>query len=346
MREESPIQGVPQQILLHDVTLRDGNHAVGHQISAAEAVEYAKMAQRAGLSRLEVGHGNGLGGSSVLVGLSLEDDLRVVEEVRAAVPGLEIAVHVIPSFASINLHLIPAIEAGVGFARVAAHCTEADTTEAHIRFFRSRGLKVGGALMMASRLGVEGLVGSAELMEGFGATEIVFMDSTGSMGPTKVSELVSTACSRLSIPVGFHAHDNFGLALGNSVAAIHAGATFVDGSILGFGAGAGNAKIEQLVSASSIEGWDFSLDAKAILRLALFASDSLGFRSSVASPQDVAVAKADLFSGFRSLVEEVSGEFDLDFFELAEALGRESLVAGQEDRVRTVAHKMARKQKQ
>ena len=340
MTEDSRIQRQLQKVRLHDVTLRDGNHAVGHQITTAQAVEYAKKAKEAGITRLEVGHGNGLGGSSVLVGLSLEDDVRIVEEIRKAVPDMEIAVHVIPSFASVNLHLIPAIEAGVGFARVAAHCTEADTTEAHIKFFRSHGLEVGGALMMASRLNAEGLVRSAELMEGFGATEVVFMDSTGSMGPTMVSELISTACSRLSIPVGFHAHDNFGLANGNSVAAIHSGARFVDASILGLGAGAGNAKIEQLVSLGSREGYDFSLNNNAVLRLALFASESLKFESTVSSPQDVAIAKADLFSGFRSLVSKMAREFDLDFFELAEALAKESLVAGQEDRVRTIAHKM------
>ena len=61
-------------ILISDPTLRDGNHAVSHQLSVDQNKKYCKAADVAGVPIVEVGHGNGLGASSMQVGLAKVDD--------------------------------------------------------------------------------------------------------------------------------------------------------------------------------------------------------------------------------------------------------------------------------
>lgn len=325
------------QIRIHDVTLRDGNHSIGHAVSPETAVAYARAAYDAGIRRLEVGHGNGLGGSSVSVGMSAFPDREIIEAVRDAVPGMGIAVHSIPAFASVIRQLVPALDAGAGFFRVAAHCSEADTTAVHIRFLREKGVNVGGALMMVSRASPTLLVDQALLMQEYGATEIVFMDSTGRLLPNDVKEIAVAAQAALDIPFGFHAHDNMGLAVWNSVTAVQEGASFVDASVLGFGAGAGNARLEILATVFDLCGFSSGVSSTKVLELAQYSRDSLGLIPASSSPESVALSSADLFSGFQKLVTQESDSAGVGFFVLAEALSQTGLVAGQEDLVRSFA---------
>lgn len=326
-----------RNVRIHDVTLRDGNHAVRHALSPDVAAKYAQAAIDVGIRRLEVGHGNGLGGSSASVGLAAYTDIEVIAAVRQAVPDIEIAVHSIPAFASINRQLAPALDAGVGFFRVAAHCSEADTTEVHIKFLRECGVFVAGALMMVSRCSPSQLVQQASLMQSYGAMEVVFMDSTGRLLPADVRAIASEARGALEIPFGFHTHENLGLAVWNSITAVEEGASFVDGSILGFGAGAGNARLEILAMVLELCGFSSGIESGKALDLARFARDSLGLLPASSSPEAVALASADLFSGFLKPIAQESEAAGVSFFALTKALADKKLVAGQEDIVRTVA---------
>ena len=76
---------------------------------------------------------------------------------------------------------------------------------------------------------------------------VYLADSLGSMRPERVTELIRRFATHAPHAIGFHAHDNQGLALANSLAAIEAGASWVDATMCGMGRGAGNAKTEQLL---------------------------------------------------------------------------------------------------
>jgi 4-hydroxy 2-oxovalerate aldolase len=76
---------------------------------------------------------------------------------------------------------------------------------------------------------------------------VYLADSLGSMRPARVTELIRRFATHTPHPIGFHAHDNQGLALANSLAAIEAGASWIDATMAGMGRGAGNAKTEQLL---------------------------------------------------------------------------------------------------
>src|ERR1700748_738796 len=106
-----------KHILISDPTLRDGSHAVAHQISAHQIAVYATAADKAGVPIVEVGHGNGLGASSMQVGLSLEDDVTMLETARKHLFKSKLGIHVIPGFATIKRDLIRALDIGVDVVR-------------------------------------------------------------------------------------------------------------------------------------------------------------------------------------------------------------------------------------
>ncbi|TLM98961.1 MAG: 4-hydroxy-2-oxovalerate aldolase, partial [Actinobacteria bacterium] len=211
-------------LLIHDVTLRDGSHAVGHQLSLEQFCAYARAADEAGVHVVEVGHGNGLGASSLQLGESAVADEQLLVAARESLTRSRLGVHVIPGFATINQDLRRAIEIGVDVVRVASHCTEADITERHISFVREAGKEVYGVLMMSHMASPHTLLDEARKMELYGAEGVIIMDSAGAYLPGDVTERISTLVDGLGIPVGFHAHNNLGLAVGNSLAAVDAGA--------------------------------------------------------------------------------------------------------------------------
>jgi 4-hydroxy 2-oxovalerate aldolase len=109
----------------------------------------------------------------------------------------------------------------------------------------------------------------------YGAEAIVIMDSAGAYFPDDVTERISTLVDGLSIPIGFHGHNNLGMAISNSVAAVKAGASILDGSIRGFGAGAGNTQLEVLIAVLGRLGFDTGIDLYKILDAADVAEDLL-----------------------------------------------------------------------
>jgi len=329
------------KIVISDPTLRDGNHAVGHQLSAEHIAAYCKAADAAGVEIVEVGHGNGLGASSLQLGESKTPDRVALEVARENLSKSKLGIHVIPGFATIERDLKPALALGVDVVRVAAHCSEADICERHISFSRSQGVEVWGCLMMSHMISPTLLLEQARKMESYGAEGVVFMDSAGHYLPENVRRRVETLVNGLSIEVGFHAHNNLGLAIANSIAAVESGATLLDGCARGFGAGAGNAQLEVLVAVLERLGYSTGIDLYKILDAADLAEQIL--MKEIPSIRSISVVSgmAGVFSGFIKPVTRIAKEFDVDPRDVFFELGRRKIVAGQEDIILEVAKELA-----
>ena len=326
-----------KHILISDPTLRDGNHAIGHQLSAEQIQAYCIAAEAARIPVVEVGHGNGIGASSLQLGESRCPDHIALKTARDALKNTKLGIHCIPGFATIEKDLKPAIDLGVDVVRVASHCTEADLTDRHIRFASNAGKIVYGVLMMSHMVSKEELAEQAKKMESYGAEAIVFMDSSGHYLPTDVSSRVSTLIKTLTIPVGFHAHNNLGMAIANSIAAVEAGATILDGCARGFGAGAGNAQIEVLVAVLERMGYHTGIDFYKLLDASDLAEKSLIKDLPTIKSTSIVSGLSGVFSGFMKPVERVSKEYGVDPRDLFFELGRRKIIAGQEDLIIEVA---------
>ncbi len=328
-------------ISISDPTLRDGNHAVGHQLDVEQIAAYCRAADAAGVSIVEVGHGNGLGASSLLVGEAKTPDSIALEVARKNLTKSKLGIHVIPGFATIERDLKPALGMGVDVVRVAAHCSEADICERHISFSRGQGVEVWGCLMMSHMISPVFLLEQARKMESYGAEGVVFMDSSGHFLPEDVRKRVELLVSELSIAVGFHAHNNLGLAIANSIAAAEAGATLLDGCARGFGAGAGNTQLEVLVAVLERLGYRTGIDLYKILDAGDLAEQILMQKIPSITSVSVVSGTAGVFSGFMRPVSRIAKEFDVDPRDLFFELGRCKIVAGQEDMILEVAKELA-----
>lgn len=333
---------VLREVTVSDPTLRDGNHAVQHRLSAEQIAAYCEAADAAGVPIVEVGHGNGIGASSLQLGMSACPDETALKTARVALKRSRLGIHVIPGFATVERDLALAVDCGVDVIRVASHCTEADLTERHIGFACQKGKTAIGVLMMSHMASPETLLEQARKMESYGAEGIVFMDSSGHFLPAQVSERVVALRAGLGIPIGFHAHNNLGMAIANSVAALEAGATMIDGTARGFGAGAGNAQLEVLVAVIERLGYRTGIDLYKLLDAADMAETRIVERLPSISSVSVVSGLSGVFSGFLKPVLRVAAQYGVDPRDVFFELGRRRIVAGQEDLIIEVASDLAK----
>jgi 4-hydroxy 2-oxovalerate aldolase len=329
-----------KKIIITDSSLRDGNHSVSHSIELSSIKKYCQAADNAGIPIVEIGHGNGLGASSLLIGKASFSDHDMLKTARENLSDSKLGVHVIPGIATIEKDIKPAIDLGVDVFRIASHCSEATVTKSQIEFLRKKNIEVFGVLMMTALASPEELVKNALEMQAYGALGIIIMDSTGTYLPYDVEKRIKLLVDKLEIPVGFHAHNNLSYAIHNSVVAIQNGATYIDACIRGFGAGAGNAPLEILIPVLDKYGYKVDVNFKKIIIEADKVLNYLIPKVPVSAPVNILTGLNKLFSGFEKPIINASKINKLEYSSLIFELGNRKLVAGQEDLILEVANNL------
>jgi 4-hydroxy 2-oxovalerate aldolase len=236
-----------------------------------------------------------------------------------------------------------AADAGASVARVATHVTEADISEQHMGLAKKRGMEVMGFLMMAHMAPIDVMIHNGRLMESYGADYVYVVDSAGYMLPPEVSERVQALKEALTCKVGFHGHNNLGVAVGDTLAAIEAGADIVDGSLRAFGAGGGNAPTETLVAALQRLGIKTGVDLYKIMDAAKLV-DPLKSQPKQGPDATLILGFAGVYSSFLLHTARAAERFDVDPRDILIELGRRRVVGGQEDMIIDVAYELAQRQ--
>lgn len=331
-----------KDLKIFDSTLRDGSHAISHQLTAAQVEEYCRAIDAAGMHTVIVGHGNGLGASSLQVGQVATSDHELLTVARRELKKTKLGVFMLPGFGTIKDDLAPALQLGVDLVCVGAHCTEADVTQQYISYVAEQGREVYGVLMMYHMTSVDRLVEEAKKMVSYGAQGIIIMDSAGASTPALVKETITALVQSLPVPVGFHAHDNLGMAVAHTWMALEAGARIVDGTVRGFGAGAGNCPIEVLVALLKKMDYTVPVDLYTLMDV----SDQI-VTKIMKKPQEIDSVSltsglAGVFSGFALPVKRAAERYQVDPRDIFMALGKRRVVGGQEDIVMEVAMEIAK----
>jgi 4-hydroxy 2-oxovalerate aldolase len=205
------------------------------------------------------------------------------------------------------------------------------------------GLETVGFLMMAHIRPPAVLVEQAKLMESYGADCVYIVDSAGAMLPHDAAARVRALKGALSIQVGFHAHNNLGLAIGNTLAALEAGADQIDGCLRGLGAGAGNAATELLAAVFDRLGINPGLDVFALMDAAEYVVAPIMPFQPFPDRDAIAIGYAGVYSTFLLHAKQAGEHYGVDAREILVELGRRQAVAGQEDWILDVALELARK---
>jgi 4-hydroxy 2-oxovalerate aldolase len=317
-------------IQIYDPTLRDGHHAVRHVLDREQLRAYAVAADSAGVPVVEVGHGNGLGASSLQAGRAKLTDDEMLSVVREALTRSRMGVFMLPGWGT-AADLRKAIGHGADLVRIGAHCTESTVTERHIGFLRENGVEAHGVLLMSHMAAPERLAEECRQLTKFGATAVGIFDSSGHYLPPDVTERITAIRDAVDVPVIFHGHNNLGMAVANSVAAAQAGAGIIDGCARGFGAGAGNTQLEVVVPVLERMGFATGIDLYRLLDAADIAERELMPAPPTIDSVSLVSGLAGVFSGFKTRVLDSSRSAGVDPRDVFFELGRRQAIAGQED---------------
>jgi 4-hydroxy 2-oxovalerate aldolase len=299
-----------------------------------------------GVYAIIVGHGNGLGASSLQVGLSLLSDDEMIATARGNLFATKLGAYLIPGFGTIQDDIIPAMEHGVDLFKIGCHCTEADTTRQHIEYVREHDKEVYGILMMYHMASPERILEEARKMQSYGAQGVILMDSAGASSPEMVRKYISMLSDNMQIAIGFHAHNNLSMAVGNTYVALEEGASIVDGTIRGFGAGAGNCQIEALAALLEKCGYKLNIDLYRMFNASETIIKPISLEETGLSDISIVSGMAGVFSAFKTPVQNAAKEFNVDSRDIFIELGKRKVVAGQEDMIIEVAKKLSEKNRE
>ena len=237
------------RIRFYDTTLRDGEQTVGVVLSPQQKLEIARKLDELGVSRIEAGFPR----------VSVEDaeaiQLMQKAKLKAELWGFSRAVKAdVEELARLGLHA-SVIEAPTSDIKLKAYGLTRDdvlrrVTDA-MNIAKQNGITVAFFAVDGTRTELDFLKEIYLAALEAGAAEIVVVDTIGACGPEAVEFLVREVCAWVGpdVPVHYHGHNDFGMATACAVAAVRAGATWIQGTINGMGERAGNADICEIALA-------------------------------------------------------------------------------------------------
>src|SRR6187431_2160748 len=260
---------------LYDTTLRDGEQTIGVVLTPEEKLEIAQALDAAGVDRIEAGFPR-----------VSADDFRAVELIVAA--GLRAEVWGFSRAVQADVDAL--VELGVGASVIESPISDGKLEALGVS--RETMLeRIGKAVSFAAGHGIHvaffGVDSSRASLDFFdrayaaaveaGAVEVVVVDTLGIATPEAAALLVSRALDRLDVPVHWHGHDDFGLGTAAAIAAVQAGATWVQGTINGMGERAGNADlVEVALALEALYGIPTRLDLTRARELSRLVAEKAG----------------------------------------------------------------------
>ena len=333
-----------RKVTVHDMCLRDGMHPKRHLITVEQMVAVARAMEEARVPLIEVTHGDGLGGKSVNYGFPAASDEEYLTAVCKVVNHTRVSALLLPGIGTVD-HLKMAVDCGISTIRVATHCTEADVSEQHIGMAGEiEGLDTVGFLMMAHMIEAEELVAQLKLMESYGANCVYITDSAGYMLPDDVTARVALARRELKpdTEIGFHGHHNLAMGIANSLAAVEAGASRIDGSMAGLGAGAGNTPLEVFIAVCDRMGIETGVDLFKAMDIAEDLIVPMMDHPIRVDRDALTLGYAGVYSSFLLFAKRSAEKYKLSSRDILVELGRRKTVGGQEDMIEDLALDMAR----
>lgn len=307
-----------------DVTLRDGSYAINFSFTLNQTKLICKNLEDAGVNYIEVGHGIGLNASSFPGQKALHNDDEYLLAAKQACKKSKIGVFCIPGIASLE-HLKRAIDCGLDFVRIGTNTDKVKESEKFIKLAKNNNIEAFANYMKSYTLSPQEFAINTKFSRDCGADVVYIVDSAGGMFYGEIKQYYQAIRNASDIKIGFHAHDNLGLAIANNLACVEMGVDFIDCSLQGLGRSSGNASSEILVAALEKKGYHTNIDLLKLVetghRYVLPLISNCG-REAL----DIISGYADFHSSYMSYIEKYSREYGINPLELIIEYSKEDKV--------------------
>lgn len=302
------------QFCIIDTTMRDGSYVLNFQFTLEQNRNIVRALDECGINYIEVGHGVGLGASRKGKGQALHSDKEYIRNASDNVKHANIGVFCIPGISSLN-DIDEAVESGIKFIRIGTNANEVNKSFEYIKRAKQHNLKVFSNYMKSYCLPPKEFAQNVKISEDYGVDGVYIVDSAGGMNDLDIYNYYSAIREVSNISVGFHGHNNLGLANANNLKCVEFGFDFVDTSLQGLGRGAGNASTELFVLALIKKGINIKVDYYKLLEYSSKYVKPL-VKSGGIQPLDAISGFADFHSSYMSYIEDCSNKYGVNPLEL------------------------------
>jgi 4-hydroxy 2-oxovalerate aldolase len=327
------------KITLLDCTLRDGGYPINFQFTARDTRVLCEGLDRAGIRMIEVGHGLGLGASVPANCVAFERDENYIAAAKASVREARIGCFFIPDIGT-SVDLSRAAAAGLDFVRIGSDPTGILAARSAVDDAKAHGLDVSINIMKSYAVTPSELAALGAKMLGWGLECISVVDSAGCMLPSEVKGYVAALRDVIDLPIGFHGHNNLGLANANCLVAVEAGATVIDGTLRGMGRGAGNAQTEVLAHLLPASGHGCGADPFVLFHLVENQVTPLMEHPSGLAPVDVVSGMAKFHSSYLPIFQGACDRYRVDLKRLIVAVSKINCINPTEELIASVARNL------
>lgn len=328
-------------VKIMDCTLRDGGNVVGNGFSAELTKMMVEGLLDSGVRIIEMGNAKGLGASAKGDPAPLGDD-EYLDLIHPYLGKAEVGMFLnLKRFEEENV--ARAAEKGIGFLRLGTDAGDGEKAYAAAETIRKYGVKVRYSMMKAYLLSPAELAQEAAGLEAHGVNEITVMDSAGTMHPTDAAAYVKALKAAVTIPIGFHGHNNLGMSAANALAAAEAGADVLDCGLLGMARSAGNMPTELAVALMHQQGKATDVDLYHLLAFEdtelIPAMEKAGYHTPL-KPKNLILGYSGAHSSFMGTFRTVAQEYGIDLYHLIVETSKLDRKSPTEALMRQVAEKI------
>lgn len=322
-----------------ETTLRDGSYVIDFKFTKEQTYAISRELDESGFPFIEIGHGLGLNATAFPEMRGACTDEEWLEAASAAVTKNKWGAFFIPGIGrkeDIDL----ACKYKMDFIRIGANIDEYDKAEPFIRYAKEKGLFVFANFMKTYALPYDKVGQIAKRASDFGADLNCIVDSAGAMLPSDVAGYVTAIRNETDKMIGFHGHNNLGLANINSIWAYELGVDVIDTSLRGMGRSAGNAVTEIFLLTLQRMGVDHGYEIYNVMDISERYIDPLmeGYRQ--VDSYSIIAGFAKFHSSFTAKVEKVGKKYNIDTRRLIVEVCKIDCLNAKDDIIEEVARKI------
>lgn len=304
-----------------DPTIREVGFINNWTFSLEQVNALALKSEAAGIKWIEIGHGYGLGNT----GMKFTHD-QYLAAAKKVIKKAKLSVFALTELCTPKM-IKSAAAAGMDRIRIGFVGFDSEYPISGVRELadtaRELGVNVSVNMLEAGRLGEKELEIILKELAPVSMDSLYIVDSTGGMLPAQVSEQTKFILANSNFEVGFHGHQQMGMANANTIAAVEAGATWMDATLLGAGRDPGNAQLEVVTAILKKMGYQTGVDWIKLAEAALSDLKPLLPGNTALTLDQISLGYFGVMGFAENWVKEISKENKIDRFKLMEQIDKD-----------------------